>query len=396
MLKTLFKNTALYFFGLAFSKVVSLAVFILYARVLLPEGFGEYIFYLTLLQVVTFFADFGLNQWYQKNVDVLKKNEALSRVLQARVLTLSLSLVLSYFFLSLTSTFTAPLISLLFLATLIPEAFLSILDGFYLERGRPLPVVLKTASKMAVALLGYFFFRDNFSFTIAVYIYLFADLITLAWFFPIKFIKHLALYSFNAALKTLGSSFSYALLMSTSFLYARGDSLIIGYALPKAALGFYGAAYRYLESLSLLPSALAQNLFPISAKGAGISKAHLNKILLTTSLVGLVLSLAVFFASPFLITGLLGVEYISAIPILKIFSLVLLLFFINAPLATVIQSSSYLNKFLPYGFANTGLNLVLNFLLVPRYGIQSAAWVMLFTEVTGFVINLAFIKKIYD
>src|SRR3989338_9582303 len=129
MIKTLFKNTALYFFGLAVSKIVSLAVFILYARVLLPDGFGQYVFYLTILQVVTFFADFGLNQWYQKNVDALKKNEVLNRALQARVLTLFLSLILSYLFLSMTSTFAIPLISLLFLSTLIPEALLSVFDG---------------------------------------------------------------------------------------------------------------------------------------------------------------------------------------------------------------------------------------------------------------------------
>ena len=396
MIKTLFKNTAFYFFGLAFSKIVSLAVFILYARVLLPDGFGQYVFYLTILQVVTFFADFGLNQWYQKNVDALKKNEVLNRALQARVLTLFLSLILSYLFLSVTSTFAIPLISLLFLSTLIPEALLSVLDGYYLERSQPLPVVLKTASKMAVALAGYFFFRDGFSLTVAIYVYLAADLITLAWFFPLKFVKLLFPYSLRDALKSLGSSFSYALLMSTSFLYARGDSLIIGYALPKTALGFYGAAYRYLESLSLLPSALAQNLFPISAKGQGISKANLTRITLITILTGLVLSLAVFFSAPFLIIGLLGAEYVSAIPILKVFSLVLLLFFVNAPLATVIQSSSYLKKFLPYGFANTIVNLVLNFLLVPIYGIQAAAWVMVFTEITGLIVNAVFIKKIYD
>jgi len=64
-------------------------------------------------------------------------------------------------------------------------------------------------------------------------------------------------------------------------------------------------------------------------------------------------------------------------------------------LSTVVQSSNYLKSFLPYGIINTVLNIILNLVLVTRYGIVSAAWVMLITEVTGLLINYYFIKKIY-
>ena len=44
-----------------------------------------------------------------------------------------------------------------------------------------------------------------------------------------------------------------------------------------------------------------------------------------------------YFSSDFLIIGLFGAQYSQAEPILRIFSAVLLLFFINAPLATVVR-----------------------------------------------------------
>lgn len=110
---------------------------------------------------------------------------------------------------------------------------------------------------------------------------------------------------------------------------------------------------------------------------------------------GIIVSLMLFFASGFLITDLLGPAYNAAILPLKIFCLVLLLFFINSPLATVVQSSDFVSKFLPWGIGNTIANIVLNIIFIPVYGITAAAWIMFLTELTGLFINIYFVKKIY-
>ena len=41
-------------------------------------------------------------------------------------------------------------------------------------------------------------------------------------------------------------------------------------------------------------------------------------------------------------------------------------------------------------------NLALNIVFIPNYGIIAAAWIMAITEVTGFIINLIFVKKLYQ
>lgn len=91
----------------------------------------------------------------------------------------------------------------------------------------------------------------------------------------------------------------------------------------------------------------------------------------------------------------MGPAYAAGIPILKILSIVVFLFFFNAPLATFIQSSSLLKKFLPFGIGNTVLNIILNIALIPLYGIQAAAWNMVVTETLGAMINVYFVQKIY-
>jgi len=44
---------------------------------------------------------------------------------------------------------------------------------------------------------------------------------------------------------------------------------------------------------------------------------------------------------------------------------------------------------------NTAANIALNILIVPKYGISGAAFVMLFTECTGLIINLGFVYFMY-
>jgi O-antigen/teichoic acid export membrane protein len=248
---------------------------------------------------------------------------------------------------------------------------------------------------MGLLLLAYLLFRNNFSFETAAVLYLFVSMITVAWYFPWKLLNRFSFSPFSTIWKVLTQSKSYAFLIFSSFAYSRGDSLIVRYSLNDVALGLYGSAYRYLESLSLIPTALAHNLFPLSAKEGIVSSQQTKKITLLMTFIGIIISIIVYLNAELFIVGILGEPYISAVPLLKVFSLVLAFFFINAPLNTIVISSSQVNKFLPYGVGNTFLNLALNLMFVPLYGVVAAAWVMLITEVTGLFINIYFVRKVY-
>lgn len=394
MIRQLFKHSGIYFFGSLISKLITTAAWILLARVLSPEKYGQFTLYFMILQTVTFFADFGLNQFYLKYVDSYGRNVLFNKILFVRSAILILSGFLMILFLLLFPIFN-PTVSFIFILSMIPMSYLSVSEGYYLEQKKSLRVSLKLASIGVIFLLGYLVFYQNLDLLKTVEILFSALVITLFWFMPWKEIK-LIKVSFIEMLSILKKSSSYAYLTLTSFFYNRADSFIISYFKGNTALGIYGLAYRFLESLSLLPSSLVQNLFPISAKKSGISKEQLKKIALVMIVFGIIFALGLFIFAPFLIKILFQKDYWQAIPILKIFSLVILLFFINAPLATVVQSSNLVRIFLPYGISNTLLNIVLNILLVPTFGIIAAAWVMVITEVTGLLLNIYFVNKLYS
>jgi O-antigen/teichoic acid export membrane protein len=393
MVSALFKRSGGFFFGLTASRLITTIVYILLARHFAPHIFGQLILYATLLSIATYFADLGLNQWYQKEVERAEPKQTFHKVLSARTYSLLITIaIFSVFFYFIPSFNFA--IQVLFLINIVPEAYSSIIDGYYLVEKKPIKISIKNGVRALFLLMAVLFVKD-LTFTQTVLAFLLGSFASFLWIFPWKMLNQFHLNTIKKSVSVMKGSSPYAFLIITSFAYARGDQLAIRYLLNDAALGFYGSAYRYLESLSLIPAALSQNLFPLSAQKKGISASQLSRITLVMSVLGACLACALFFFAHFLIIDLLGPQYQPAVVVTQIFSLVLFLFFVNSPLSTVVQSSNLIKQFLPFGVINTVANIGLNILFVPRYGITAAAYVMLFTEITGLFINLIFIQKIY-
>lgn len=394
MLQSLFKQSSIYFIGLIAGKALTTLTWIMIARMLTPPLTGQFILYMTLLELTTLFSDFGLIQWYLKQVEYHDKIELFQKIINARIFTLLVSIVCLGLFLFMTNTFSIN-ISLILLISLIPIALHSVSDAYFLHQKKSHIIALKSIVYNLTFLVGIYIFRDMLSLSNMVVICLVGLLFTTVFFFPWHMVINFKFASFKHSIKILGSSSVYALLILTSYAYSRGDSLVINYLAGSSALAIYALAYRFLESLSLFPTAINRILFPISAKTSGVSEQQLIKITLTMTVIGIITALCLFISADVLI-AILGPQYSNALPILRIFSLVSFLFFINAPIATVVQSSKYVKNFLPYGIANTVGNLLLNLMIVPIYGIQGAAWVMAITETTGFLINLFFVRKLYQ
>ncbi|MFH2022500.1 MAG: oligosaccharide flippase family protein [Patescibacteria group bacterium] len=393
MIKGLFKRSGGYFVGLMLSKLATTVIVIYLAKLFTPHEFGQVSYLLTLITLATLIGDFGLKQWYQKQVHLFREKQLFGQLLSGRFISLMIFMVLIACLLWTTQPFTQA-VSWLILLALIPEAFLSVTDAYYLTKKQPKKIAIK---KILVALfpgLAILLFRQQISLLILGSALVIGDLVTLAWYLPWPLLKDWA-FSLKRGLKALKQSAGYALLITTSFAYARGDSLIIELQLGHTALGIYSVAYRYLEGLSLLPTALAENLFHISAKKRNLSLNQVGKITLIMLLLGCLVSTGLYFSAGLLTSTLIGPAYALSTPVLQILSLVLVLFFINSPLSTIVQSSDHLKSFLPWGIANTLLNLGLNLTLIPIFGILTAAWTMLVTECLGLIINLIFIKKIY-
>lgn len=394
MIKQLFIHSSHYFVSLVGAKIFSTIVFLLLARNLQPELFGTFTYFLTLLSLTTLVGDFGLIQWYQKTVATnLDAHTTLIHLFEARFITLLISMLGVSVFFILLSPFNN-FISVLFIATLVPESLISVFDGYYLFKKESPKLALKQFSKLIFIPLYFVYTGSEVNLASLILLYSLSSFATLVWFVPWKKIWREIVITHHSV-KTLAASKNYGLLLITSAVYSRGDTIVIDQVAGRLGVGIYSAAYRYLEVVNLLPSALAQNLFHLSATPNLLRAESLKKIVAIMGVVGVAVSVVLFLSAELLTITLLGPSYAQSAQVLRILSGAVFFFFINAPLSTVVQSSNQLTSFLPWGMANTMLNIIANLILIPQYGILVAAWVMMGTEITGLLINVYFVRKHY-
>ena len=392
MIKGLLKRSGIYFSGLTAGRLITTLAYIFLARHFLPNEFGQIVLYSTILNIAGALGNFGLNQILQKS-DPSKLISTFQKVICARIVSYSVSFLLIALGLLFFNPFSV-FISFMLLLTLLPESLVSLLDGYYIFTKNPLPAALSYPMRVVWILIGLLLI-PGLSFNTVAVLYCLGSLTVLLLWFPRSFWRTNVLTNWKETFAMLSNSSHYALLTLTAFTYARGDSLIVRAQLNSSSLGLYSAGYRYLDSLSLIPSALNQNLFSLAASKESVSKKQLGLITLLMIFAGSVTSVVLFFAAPFLTTTLLGPAYSESLPVVRILATTLFLLFINAPLSAVVQSSGLLKKFLPWGIANTLLNLILNWICVPIGGITAAAWVMTATEISGLCINAYFVYKMY-
>jgi len=160
MLRGLFKRSGIYSVGLAFSTFLGITIYIFLARHFGPDVFGTVMLFVTLSMVITTTANFGLVMWYQKHIDSSTKDNIFCSLISTRTYTLLLSILVSAVILYATHSFSF-VISTLFLIRLIPESYQSVIDGYYLEKGKPLKLSLKNTVKVSIFAIGFLLGQRN-------------------------------------------------------------------------------------------------------------------------------------------------------------------------------------------------------------------------------------------
>ncbi len=389
MLKKLFHKSLLYFATLVLGKLLTAVFFIFIARILQPEKFGEITYFMTLTQVISVIADLGLKSWYQKHTALRRDPNLLSQLTLWRLLLYLLTVgALSLF--QLATHFFNPSLFPLILVALAWESLLTIADAYYLSRCQSLRLGFKLIARNVLLFASLLVIHTPADAPLFYWAYdLTLGLVT-AFYFPWRQLDWHWYERFWHARQwcSIRDTWTYAAIDDLGILYSRADQLIIKHFFDSAALGFYSAAYRYVDAFNLLPQALFHNLFPLAAKKGGLTRTQIAKMVAIMSLLGLCVAGGLYLSADLLTVTLLGAAYAPAAAVLRAFSPVIVLFFFNAPLNTVLQSSDRVRTYVPFLFFSSAINIILNFLLLPRFGILGSAYAMLAGESLLVIINV--------
>ena len=217
----------------------------------------------------------------------------------------------------------------------------------------------------------------------------FADLISMVFTFgimsvyfikkpPIKPEKKLKL-KFSEPTKQL-IRYSFPLLITATLLNLMSwiDTIMLGYFKPAEVVGVYNAVYPIVGFLSLVIASMGYVYVPVASKLWGLEKTQpVGSIYAVMTKWCFLLTFPIFaliFVYPeVLITKLYGAEYVGGATALRILAMGFIAnsyFGFNYHTLLASGDSDFLMK---CSIASAGINAVINFILIPEYGMVGAA-----------------------
>jgi O-antigen/teichoic acid export membrane protein len=185
--------------------------------------------------------------------------------------------------------------------------------------------------------------------------------------------------------RMLSESFPLMINHLLATLFFRIDVLILQPTWGDRAVGFYGAAYKYIDGINIIPSYFTLAIFPLMSRYAQTARDSLVRAYILSLRLLLMIALPVAVGTPFIARELVlilgGSQYLPD----SMIALQLLIWFL--PFSFINQVTQYVliaidqQRFLTKAFLiGVTFNVVVNLLLIPRYGYQAAAITTVFSE----------------
>lgn len=404
MLRNISKNSAYLLLAQGLIKVISFFYSIFLAKSLGVEGFGLYVVALTYFSLLSSISDFGFNRFLIKEgaIDNLsvRKYIGASILIRATLVSVALAGLSLWFTFFDKDTYRVALSNLAILAVL-PQAISFTFDSILASRQKfnlsalGLLILSITTTFMGVFLItrGYGPFGAIISLLIGQVIYA-GFLLVLLGRDNFKFILSA---KDNQVKEIIKGSVPFGILAILGMLYFKIDTLMLSYIRGSEETGLYGAAYRFLESIIFIPSAISAAMFPVLARMHQSNPWDLKKMYVKSiKFLGLmsIMVLAGFVIILPLIIRLYLEEFIPAIPVLYILSLTIPFMFIHASGVQIIMSTDkYIKQVFLLSLVTLAFNVTLNLIFLPKFGYIAAAWITVLSEAFSFVVFFALLRK---
>lgn len=176
-------------------------------------------------------------------------------------------------------------------------------------------------------------------------------------------------------------------------LYNRIDQIMLGNMLGEKSVGLYSAAVRLAEFWYVLPGLVLQSLYPgiIASKelNTGAYRAGMQKLFDAMALISALFVIPLFLGAGWLVGFLYGAAYVEAGPLLGVYVLSGIFVMLGHAREYWITVENMTRFSLYSTTVGAVINILLNLILIPRYGSLGAAYATLSAMIVcSYLINL--------
>jgi O-antigen/teichoic acid export membrane protein len=204
-------------------------------------------------------------------------------------------------------------------------------------------------------------------------------------------------FDMDTSREMLRNSFPLIISGMVIMIYMRIDQIMIKEMMSNVAVGYYSAAVYVAEGWYFLGMAINSTLFPAIVKAKQENEAlyyhRLQKLCRTMVWVALAVAIPVSFTADKIILLLYGPAYQLSADALRISIWTGVFVFLGVASSSWLISENLQRLTLYRTTAGAVLNIVLNFLTIPRYGIAGAAMSTLISQAVASYLAFAFCAK---
>ena len=182
-----------------------------------------------------------------------------------------------------------------------------------------------------------------------------------------------------------------------NFLYDKIDVLLISKILDFSEVAFYNIGYGLFKASAISFSfLLVPGFTKVSAAGKDklTIKYFFGEYFKIISVICIILSIVIFFTAEFIITSLYTERFSDSVIILKILAIGITAVGLNNLTGIVLNGMGYYKIVMYITLYALILNVMLNFLLLNKYGILAAAVLTVVTEMFIFFTEYYYLRKI--
>lgn len=205
------------------------------------------------------------------------------------------------------------------------------------------------------------------------------------------------LYNSNVAEELLKHSWPLILSFFAIMIYMRIDQFMLGQLLGNEAVGIYSAALRISEVWYFIPLAIVSSVYPsiIQSKlqNETLYLARLQKLYNLMIVMALSVAIPMTFLSGWVMTYLYGNEYLESGSILSIHIWGAIPVFFGCAWSNWMLTQGYQKTTLKINILSLFSNIGLNFILIPKFGVNGAALATAISYFLGHTFFALFFKN---
>ncbi|MDD3296620.1 MAG: flippase [Candidatus Omnitrophica bacterium] len=397
-------NTGYLFFEKILRAVVSLTVWALVIRYLGPDQFGIFSYALSFVFLFNILSDLGLSTVVVRDLvrNGDKEKEILSTTFFLK-LAGSLSAIILIFFTTYVFSFD-PYIRKIILIMSTRLIFMSFnyIDFYFqskvISKYTVYSQILSLLCVSILCLIFVYFRLPLIYFALVVVIEYVVLSIGLIIFYIVKQKKAFCWkFNFSVAKELLKNSWPLIISASAISIYMRIDQIMLKIMSGAASVGYYSAAIRISETFYFIPIVITASLFPAIVKTKSRDDNLYQNLL--TALFSILLWLALIIAllatvvSGSLVNMIYGAQYIPAAGVLSLHIWAAIFVFLGVARSKWAINENLQIYLMFYTLIGAVVNILLNLLSIPIWGIKGAAIATVISQAMAAVFSNLFAKK---